>query len=216
MLSGEAAARAPAAPEQAWRVVSLQMSGCAGRGLLPGEPRSAAGDAGSGQGQGRGAHKPATAAPREADAFETLKKAAAQKLADGVKEQCLKRPEDCLPWPGAWARAFPPSTRRAEDASRLSISDRPKIRLAEARETSYVAGCFFDSRGGPVHLFSKARAARGVTSGASPCLNSMKTPIIPRPPGQQRLRPRSSPSFRKSSSAPWPTPSGTPPISRKS
>lgn len=41
-------------------------------------------------------HKPATAAPREADAFETLKKAAAQKLADGMKEQCLKRPEDCL------------------------------------------------------------------------------------------------------------------------
>ncbi len=42
------------------------------------------------------AHKPATAAAREADAFDTLKKAAAQKLADGVKEQCLKRPEDCL------------------------------------------------------------------------------------------------------------------------
>jgi hypothetical protein len=42
------------------------------------------------------AHKPATVAPREPDAFETLKKAAAQKLAYGVKEQCLKRPEDCL------------------------------------------------------------------------------------------------------------------------
>ena len=27
---------------------------------------------------------------------ESTKKAAAQKLADGVKEQCLKRPEDCL------------------------------------------------------------------------------------------------------------------------
>ncbi len=32
----------------------------------------------------------------EADAVETLKKAAAQKLAETVKEQCLKRPEDCL------------------------------------------------------------------------------------------------------------------------
>ncbi|MFY9658945.1 MAG: hypothetical protein WAK01_20570 [Methylocystis sp.] len=42
------------------------------------------------------AHKPATDGPHEADAVETLKKAAAQKLADGVKEHCLKRPEDCL------------------------------------------------------------------------------------------------------------------------
>ncbi len=42
------------------------------------------------------AHKPPTAAPREADTFETLKRAATQKLADGVKEQCLKHPEDCL------------------------------------------------------------------------------------------------------------------------
>ena len=42
------------------------------------------------------AHKPSTAVPREPDAFDALKKAAAQRLADGVKEQCLKHPEDCL------------------------------------------------------------------------------------------------------------------------
>ncbi|HTO79673.1 MAG TPA: hypothetical protein VMJ31_07850 [Methylocystis sp.] len=39
---------------------------------------------------------PRRAAPHEGDAIETLKKAATQKLADGVKEQCIKRPEDCL------------------------------------------------------------------------------------------------------------------------
>ncbi|ARN82113.1 hypothetical protein [Methylocystis bryophila] len=33
---------------------------------------------------------------READVIETLKRAAAEKLAEGVKERCLKRPEDCL------------------------------------------------------------------------------------------------------------------------
>jgi hypothetical protein len=37
------------------------------------------------------------AAPaHEGDAIETLKKAATQKLADGVREQCFKRPEDCF------------------------------------------------------------------------------------------------------------------------
>ena len=35
-------------------------------------------------------------APHEGDAIETLRKAAVQKLADGVRDQCLKRPEDCL------------------------------------------------------------------------------------------------------------------------
>jgi len=38
----------------------------------------------------------APSARHDGDSIETLKKAAAQKLADGVKEQCLKRPEDCL------------------------------------------------------------------------------------------------------------------------
>lgn len=38
----------------------------------------------------------APAAAREADVIETLKRAAAEKLAEGVKERCLKRPEDCL------------------------------------------------------------------------------------------------------------------------
>ena len=38
----------------------------------------------------------ATPAAPEGDAIETLKKAVAQKLADTVKEQCLKRPEECL------------------------------------------------------------------------------------------------------------------------
>lgn len=38
----------------------------------------------------------APAAPHEGDAIEALRKAAAQKLADGVREQCLKHPEDCL------------------------------------------------------------------------------------------------------------------------
>ena len=42
------------------------------------------------------ARRTAPAAPHEGDAIETLRKAAAQKLADGVREQCLKRPEDCL------------------------------------------------------------------------------------------------------------------------
>ena len=51
------------------------------------------------EGQGAAKAKVETArhaAPHEGDAIETLKKAAAQKLADGVREQCLKRPEDCL------------------------------------------------------------------------------------------------------------------------
>ena len=42
------------------------------------------------------ARRAAPVAPREGDAIEALKRAAAQKLADGVREQCLKRPEDCL------------------------------------------------------------------------------------------------------------------------
>ena len=42
------------------------------------------------------ARRGAPAAAHEGDAIETLRKAAAQKLADGVREQCLKRPEDCL------------------------------------------------------------------------------------------------------------------------
>jgi hypothetical protein len=42
------------------------------------------------------ARRAAPAAPHEGDAIETLRKAAAQKLADGVRDQCLKRPEDCL------------------------------------------------------------------------------------------------------------------------
>jgi hypothetical protein len=42
------------------------------------------------------ARRTAPVAPHEGDAIETLRKAAAQKLADGVREQCLKRPEDCL------------------------------------------------------------------------------------------------------------------------
>lgn len=42
------------------------------------------------------ARRAAPAAPHDGDAIETLRKVAAQKLADGVREQCLKRPEDCL------------------------------------------------------------------------------------------------------------------------
>jgi hypothetical protein len=38
----------------------------------------------------------APSAPHDGDAIEALKRAATQKLADGVREQCLKRPEDCL------------------------------------------------------------------------------------------------------------------------
>ncbi len=41
------------------------------------------------------AHRVAPAA-QESDAIETLKKAATQKLAETMREQCLKRPEDCL------------------------------------------------------------------------------------------------------------------------
>jgi hypothetical protein len=51
------------------------------------------------EGQGGAKAKVETArhaAPHEGDAIETLGKAAAQKLADGVRDQCLKRPEDCL------------------------------------------------------------------------------------------------------------------------
>jgi len=98
MLTDEAAARASCSAEAAGRgvwflfkcLVVLAVVFFLANRDQPAETQGAA------KVRVEAAHKPATAASRDADVFETLKKAAAQKLADGVKEQCLKRPEDCL------------------------------------------------------------------------------------------------------------------------